>query len=59
MTTARPAPVRIDDYRHPRFSADVRAIHDAVAPMAAALRLEAEPMLEQARAETGLTHGLR
>ena len=58
MTTARPAPVRIDDYRHPRFSAAVQAIQDAVAPMAAALRLEAEPMLEQARTETGLTRGL-
>ena len=58
MTAARPAPVRIDDYQHPRFSADVRAIQDAVAPMAAALRLEAEPMLEQARTETGLSRGL-
>jgi hypothetical protein len=57
MATARPAPVRIDDYENPRFSADVRAIHDAVAPMAAELRLEAEPMLEQARTETGLTRG--
>ncbi len=58
MTTARPAPVHIDDYANPRFSADVRAIQDAVAPMAAELRLEAEPMLEQARAETGLERGL-
>ncbi len=58
MTTARPAPVRIDDYANPRFSPDVLAIHEAVAPMAAELRLEAEPMLEQARAETGLSHGL-
>jgi len=58
MTTARPPTVRIDDYQHPRFSADVQAIQDAVAPMAATLRLEAEPILEQARAETGLTRGL-
>lgn len=57
MTTARPAPVRIDDYANPRFSADVQAIHEAVAPMAAELRLEAEPLLEQARAETGLQRG--
>jgi hypothetical protein len=58
MTTARPAPARIDDYANPRFSPEVRAIHDAVAPMAAELRLEAEPLLEQARTETGLTDGL-
>ena len=58
MTTARPAPVRIDDYANPRFSPDVQAIHEAVAPMAAELRLEAEPMLEQAQAETGLDGGL-
>ena len=30
MTTARPAPVRIDDYRLPRFSAAVQAIQDAL-----------------------------
>ena len=58
MTTARPAPVRIDDYANPRFSPEVQAIHEAVAPMAAELRLEAGPMLEQARAETGLDVGL-
>ncbi|MGZ4734740.1 MAG: sulfotransferase family protein [Acidimicrobiia bacterium] len=58
MTTARPAPAHIDDYANPRFSPEVQAIHDAVAPMAAELRLEPEPLLEQARAETGLSHGL-
>ncbi len=58
MTTARPAPAHIDDYANPRFSADVLAIHEAVAPMAAELRLEPEPMLAQARADTGLSHGL-
>src|SRR3954469_24730865 len=58
MTTARPAPVRIDDYKNPRFSPDVIAIHEAVAPMAAELLLEAEPMLDAARAETGLSAGL-
>ncbi len=58
MTTARPAPVRIDDYENPRFSPDVQAIQDAVVPMAAELQLIAEPMLEQARAETGLSRGL-
>jgi hypothetical protein len=46
--------VRIDDYATPRFTAEVRAIRDAVIPMAAELRLEADPMIEQARAETGL-----
>jgi Sulfotransferase family len=58
MTTARPAPVRIDDYANPRFSPDVTAIHEAVAPIAAELRLEAAPMLDQARAETGRQRGL-
>jgi hypothetical protein len=58
VTTARPAPVRIDDYASPRFSADVQAIMDAVAPMAAELRLESEPMLVQAQADTGLVGGL-
>jgi hypothetical protein len=46
--------VRIDDYANPRFSAEVRAIRAAVVPMAAELRLEAAPMIEQACAETGL-----
>lgn len=54
MTSARPAPVRIDDYASPRFPPEVRAIFDAVGPMADSLVLEAEPMIEQARAETGL-----
>jgi Sulfotransferase family len=58
MTTARPGPARIDDYENPRFSPDVQAIHEAVAPMAAELRLEAPPLLEQARADTGLERGL-
>jgi hypothetical protein len=58
MSTARPAPVRIDDYANPCFSPDVMAIHDAVAPMAATLPLEPEPLLEAARAETGLSAGL-
>ena len=58
MTTARPAPAHIDDYANPVFSPEVQAIHEAVAPMAAELRLEPEPLLEQARAETGLSDGL-
>src|SRR5664279_3027485 len=57
VTTARPAPVRIDDYANPRFSADVQAIMDSVAPMAAELRLEPESMLAQAQADTGLERG--
>ena len=55
MSAARPEAVRIDDYARPRFSADVRAIREAVVPMAAELRLEPGPILDQARAETGLT----
>ena len=58
MTTARPAAVHIDDYANPRFSPDVTAIHEAVAPMAAELRLVAAPLLDAARAETGLSRGL-
>jgi hypothetical protein len=58
VTDTRPAPARIDDYADPRFSPEVQAIHEAVAPMAAELRLEAEPLLDQARAETGLERGL-
>jgi hypothetical protein len=51
----RPEAVRIDDYASPRFSDEVRAIREAVVPMAAETRLEVEPMLERAAAETGLT----
>jgi Sulfotransferase family len=58
VTDTRPAPARIDDYADPRFTPEVQAIHDAVAPMAAELRLEAEPLLDQARADTGLERGL-
>ena len=54
MTTARPAPVHIDDYATRASPRTSGLIQDAVAPMAAELRLEAEPMLEQAGAETGL-----
>jgi hypothetical protein len=46
--------VRIDDFASPRFSDDVRAIRDAVVPIAAELELEAGPMIEQAQSETGL-----
>jgi hypothetical protein len=58
MTDTRPAPARIDDYANPRFSDEVLAIHEAVAPMAAELRLESEPLLDQARVDTGLERGL-
>lgn len=54
MSTARSTPVRIDDYANPRYSPAVAAIRDAVVPMAAELRLETAPLLEQAVAETGL-----
>jgi hypothetical protein len=57
MTTARPAPAHIDDYANPRFSPDVVAIHEAVAPIAADLQLESDPLLAQARADTGLSRG--
>ena len=54
MSAARPEPVRIDDYANPHFTDSVRAIRESVGPMAAELRLEAEPMMEQAVAESGL-----
>ncbi len=50
----RPAPVRIDDYSHPLFSDEIAAIRESIAPIAAELRLETEPMMEQAVAESGL-----
>ncbi len=46
--------VRINDYAEPIFSVEVDAIRESVSDFAAQLRLESEPMLEQASAETGL-----
>ena len=54
MTTARPAPVHIDDYAQPRFSPEVAAIRESVIPLAAELRLETGPLLAAAGAATGL-----
>jgi len=54
MSKPRPPAVRIDDYAHPRFGPEFAAIREAVLPMADALTLESEALLEQASAETGL-----
>jgi hypothetical protein len=54
MTTARPAPVRIDDLAMPAFPPHIAELRAAMAGMAALARLEAEALLAAARAETGL-----
>ncbi|MGZ8763046.1 MAG: sulfotransferase, partial [Acidimicrobiia bacterium] len=54
MSAARPEPVHIDDYAHPRFTDDVQMIRDAVGPVAAELRLESGLLMAQAAAECRL-----
>ncbi len=60
---ARPAPVRIDDLAHPRFSPETSEILTAMAAMADGVRLEPDALMEAARAKTGLSdfgdHGFR
>ncbi len=50
----RPAPVVIDDLEEPRFSDDVRAVLAMMADAGAGLELAPEPLMEAARAQTGL-----
>ena len=52
---ARPAPVRIDDLAHPRFSPETAEILTAMAAMADGVRLEPDPLMEAAAARTGLS----
>ncbi len=48
------ARVRIDDFADPQFSPEMRQLRASVAPLAAQLRLEADAMLADAAAQTGL-----
>jgi Sulfotransferase family len=52
---ARPAPVRIDDLAHPRFSPETAEILTAMAAMADAVQLEPDALMEAAVAKTGLS----
>ena len=54
MTSARPAPVRLDDLAEPTFPPHIRDVRTAMAGMAALVPLEAEALLAAARVETGL-----
>jgi hypothetical protein len=52
---ARPAPVRIDDLAHPRFSPETAEILTAMAGMADGVQLEPDALMEAAVAKTGLS----
>jgi len=52
---ARPAPVRIDDLAHPRFSPEITEILTAMTAMADDVRLEPDALMEAAVAKTGLS----
>ena len=52
---ARPAPVRIDDLAHPRFSPETAEILTAMAAMADDMQLEPDALMEAAVAKTGLS----
>lgn len=54
MTTARPAPIRIDDLVEPTFPSHIQDVRTAMADMAAMMPVEAEALLAAARSETGL-----
>lgn len=51
---ARPAPVRLTDLADPQFSPEVRETLATLEPLADQVDLRPEPLMEQARAETGL-----
>lgn len=51
----RPAPVHIDDYVHPRFSPEITALRESVAPLAAEIRFDADAMHADVTAELGLS----
>jgi hypothetical protein len=50
----RPVAVRIDDFADPQFSPEVRAMLDAIEPMADHVDLTPDALMDRARAETGL-----
>jgi hypothetical protein len=52
---ARPAPVRIDDLAHPRFSPETAEILTAMAGMADGVQLEPDALMDAAVAKTGLS----
>ena len=52
---ARPAPVRIDDLAHPRFSPETAEILTAMAAMADGVELEPDALMDAAVAKTGLS----
>ncbi len=54
MPADRPAPVRLDDLAAPRFTPDIAALRESIAPMADAIRLEPDPLIAEARDATGL-----
>lgn len=51
---ARPAPKRLDDLGDPQFSPEAQAIFDGAAPFADMVELNADALMTQAAAETGL-----
>lgn len=52
---ARPPDITIDDFSSPRFAPDVAEIMASVGPLAEAISLTPEPLLEQAASQTGLS----
>jgi hypothetical protein len=52
---ARPAPVRIEDLAHPRFSPETAEILTVMAAMADGVQLEPDALMEAAVAKTGLS----
>jgi len=52
--TTRPAPVRIDDLRNPRFSPEARAIVDVVSMHGQTVSLEPDVLCRAAEQQTGL-----
>jgi hypothetical protein len=52
--TARPEPKRLDDLADPQFSAEATAIFEGAAPFADMVELNADALMTQAAAATGL-----
>lgn len=52
--TARPEPKRLDDLADPHFSAEATAIFEGAAPFADMVELDADALMTQAAAATGL-----
>jgi hypothetical protein len=53
-TTARPEPKRLDDLADPQFSDEAKAIFEGAAPFADMVELNADALMTQAAAATGL-----